>query len=178
MNFRKHASIGIWKKYTILDKKQKNFDETQYSYNLKVLSLKMLLFCSYFVRSILLLLGYFNTTLEEFKGIYLNRRSDYITKNEFYDDPIIFFKVARSSRYFDVLFLNFPASILFLICSYFLTNFSLIVYIKFLFKTKCNNIFGNFPVKYPCEALLKYACRPPWEFSRKLFRTAIWEESL
>ena len=50
----------------------------------------MFLFSSYFVRKILMLLAYFNTTLEEFKVIYPDRSSDYITKNEFHDVPVIF----------------------------------------------------------------------------------------
>ena len=37
-----------------------------------------------------MLLAYFNTTLEEFKVIYPDRSSDYITKIEFHDDPVIF----------------------------------------------------------------------------------------
>ena len=50
----------------------------------------MFLFSSYFVRTILMLLAYFNTTLEEFKVIYPDRSSDYITEIEFHDDPVIF----------------------------------------------------------------------------------------
>ena len=59
----------------------KKFDEAQYSYYSKVLSLQMLLFCSYFVRNILMFLGHFNTTLEDFKVIYPDRASDCIKKN-------------------------------------------------------------------------------------------------
>ena len=66
-----------------LYKNKKKFDEAQYSYYLKILSLKMFLFCSYFVRNILMLLQYLNTTLGEFKVIYPYRTFDYITKNEF-----------------------------------------------------------------------------------------------
>ena len=62
-------SIGISKKYTFLHKNQKKFDEVEYVYYLKVLNLKMFLLCSYFVRNILMLLGHFNTTVEEFKVI-------------------------------------------------------------------------------------------------------------
>ena len=66
-----------------LYKNKKKFDEAQYSYCLKILSLKMFLFCSYFVRNILMLLQYLNTTLGEFKVIYPYRTFDYNTKNEF-----------------------------------------------------------------------------------------------
>ena len=51
-----------------------------------VLSLKIFLLCYYCVRNILMLLGYFNTTLKELKVIY----PDSITKNEFHDVPINF----------------------------------------------------------------------------------------
>ena len=40
------------KKYCFLYKNQKTLDEDQYSYYLKVVSLKTVLFCSYFVRNL------------------------------------------------------------------------------------------------------------------------------
>ena len=55
-----------------------------------VLSLKIFLLCYYCVRNILMLLGYFNTTLKELKVIYPDRTSDSITINEFLDVPINF----------------------------------------------------------------------------------------
>ena len=50
----------------------------------------MFLFSSYFVRKILMVLAYFNTTFEEFKVIYRDRSSYYITEIEFHDVPVIF----------------------------------------------------------------------------------------
>ena len=70
LNFWKHPSISILKKYTFPYKDQKKFDEAQYSFYLKVLSLKVFA------------LGCFSTTLEEFKVIYPDRISDYITRCE------------------------------------------------------------------------------------------------
>ena len=179
MYFRKYVSIGISKKYTFLYKNQKKFDEAQYVYYLKVLSLKMFLLCSYFVRNILMLLGYFNTTLEEFKVIYPERTSYYITKMNFTMFRSFFLSNLRLYHRVILifLFLNFPVSILFWICSYFLTNFNLVGARKFVLETKHSKNFGNFPVIYPCGVFLKCVCTPPWKFSRKLFRTAIWEES-
>ena len=67
--FSEAPVLSFWKKYTFLYKNQKKIDEAQYYYYLKLLSLKMFLFRSYFVRNLLMLLGYFNTTREEFKVI-------------------------------------------------------------------------------------------------------------
>ena len=84
----------------------------------------------------MLLLGYFKTTLEEFKVIYPERTSDYIKKDGFHSVPVIFLLVICKRNihhhYFDFLFLDFPASILFLTYSYLLTNFSFVVLIKFV----------------------------------------------
>ena len=55
-----------------------------------VLSLRIFLLCYYCVRNILMLLGYFNTTLKELKVIYPDRTSDPITINELHDVPINF----------------------------------------------------------------------------------------
>ena len=55
----------VFGKKTLFFINQKKIDEAQYSYYLKILSLKMFLFCSYFVRNMIMLLGYLNTTLEE-----------------------------------------------------------------------------------------------------------------
>ena len=90
------------------------------------------------------------------------------------------FKRNIDRRYFDFLFLNFPPPTLLLIRFYFfLTNFSLIViHCLFWYKKMSSKNFGNFPVKHPCGVLFNYTCRPPWTFSKKLFRTAIWEESI
>ena len=79
-------------------------DEAQYSYYLKVLSLKM--FGSFFCKWL--------------------------------------FKRNIDHRYFDFLFLNFPASILFLIRSYFVANFNLIVFIKLVLKKSVAKILITF----------------------------------
>ena len=64
----------------------------------------------WFIRDI----KYFNTTLEEYKVIYPDGTSDYITKGEF-DGVTSFFREEIFKRgvnylHFNILFLNFSAS--------------------------------------------------------------------
>ena len=72
--------------HTFLIKSSKNFDEAQWSYFLTVLSLKIFLFRFFLFAmklSYLLILGYFNTTVGEYKVIYPDGTTDYVTKDDF-----------------------------------------------------------------------------------------------
>ena len=127
-------------------KNQRNFDEIQCFYFLKIFGLRIFLFCSHFpwIFSILfswwtLLLALIIVSSREFWWyrkvqhyswgvyvIYRNGSSHYTTKNDFGGVPVNFLSVNFFEKYKSLLFLFFvlklPSLKIFLICSYSLWN--------------------------------------------------------
>ena len=67
---------------------------------------------------------YFNTTLEEYRVIYPKGTPDYITKDNFDNVYVIPLEV--------VFCFELSSHNMFIICSYFITDFSLVFFMKFV----------------------------------------------